>query len=105
MMDRDRWFVRIVAADTGATVIDLELPTNVRERRMRWHPSGKFLGLIYDAGERLSLLLLPTDGSEPRNIDNLGKGMINTFAWSSDGKQLFFSVVNETQDAVVIDGF
>jgi DNA-binding winged helix-turn-helix (wHTH) protein/Tol biopolymer transport system component len=105
MMDKGKWLIRIVAADTGAPVIDLDLPTNVRERRMKWHPSGKFLGLIYDAGERLSLLLLPTDGGPARNIDGLGKGTINTFAWSSDGKKLFYSTVSETQDVVMIGGF
>lgn len=104
-MNRGKWSVRIADATSGEVLKDLELPTNIKERRMRWHPSGKFLGLVYDAGERLLLLILPTDGSQPRIIDNLGNGVINTFTWSSDGKHLLFSVTNKTEDAVLISGF
>jgi hypothetical protein len=31
--------------------------------------------------------------------------VINTFVWSADGNRLLYSVVNETQDAVMIGGF
>lgn len=105
VMDEGKWRIRIAATATGEMIKNLDLPTNVKERRMRWHPSGKFLGLIYDAGENLSLLLLPTDGGKPRIIGNLGKGMINTFVWSADGKQILYSVTNETQDAVWLSDF
>ena len=105
VMDEGRWRIRLIAADSGEIIKNLDLPTNVRERRMRWHPSGKFIGLIYNAGENLSLLLLPTDGGKPRIIENLGKGVINTFVWSADGKQILYSVTNETQDAVWLNDF
>jgi DNA-binding winged helix-turn-helix (wHTH) protein/Tol biopolymer transport system component len=105
LMDEGKWRIRIAATATGEIIKNLDLPTNVRERRMRWHPSGKFLGLIYHAGEKLSLLLLPTDGGKPRIIENLGKGVINTFVWSADGKQILYSVTNETQDAVWLSDF
>jgi DNA-binding winged helix-turn-helix (wHTH) protein/Tol biopolymer transport system component len=106
VMDEGKWRIRVIDRDSGEVLKNLDLPTNVRERRMRWHPSGKFIGLIYDAGENLSLLLLPTGGGEkPRIIGNLGKGVINTFVWSADGKQILYSVTNETQDAVWLSDF
>lgn len=105
LMDQNKWRIRIVATNSGEVLENLDLPTNVIERRIRWHPSGKFLTLIYNSGENLSLLLLPTDGGEGRIIENLGKGEINTFDWSADGKQLLYSLTNKTKDAVILSGF
>ena len=116
-------FVRIKSSSDGtftrtpsATIIGRRLlqsmsnstgspPAIGTERHLRWHPSGKFLTLVYNAGENLNLLLLPVDGAAPRTIGNLGKGDLGSFAWSNDGRQLIYSVTTETQDAVLLSDF
>ncbi len=105
LMDEGKWRIQIVAADSGASFKTLDLPATVKERRMRWHPSGKFISLVYNAGENLNLLLLPTDGGAGRIIENLGKGAINSFDWSADGRKILYSVTTETQDAVLLSDF
>lgn len=105
IMDKGKWIVALMATDTGKVTKKLDLPANIKERRMRWHPSGKFITLIYSMGENLNLLLLPANGGEARIIENLGKGEVNSFDWSADGKQLLYSVTNETQDVVWLNGF
>jgi len=104
-MDENKWRIFLIANKTGEITKKLDLPTTVKERRMRWHPSGKFLTLIYNAGENLNLLVLPIDGGNAKIIENLGKGEINSFAWSADGKQILYSLTNETQDAVWLTDF
>jgi DNA-binding winged helix-turn-helix (wHTH) protein/Tol biopolymer transport system component len=91
--------VRTVGSDDLKTI---DLPTMVNQRRMRWHPSGKFLTMIYSVGEDLNLLLLPVDGGESRIICGLGKGDINSFSWSNDGTQILYSVTNQSRDVVLL---
>lgn len=105
LMDEGKWRIHIVETMTGEIVKKVDLPLNVKQRRMRWHPSGKFLALIYNEGENLTLLLLPVDGGKARSVENLGKGEIDSFAWSADGRQIIYSVTNETQDAVWLGNF
>lgn len=105
VMDEGKWCIKLAATDSGVYLKKLDLPTTVKDRRMRWHPSGKFLTLIYNAGENLNLLLLPIDGGNAKIIENLGKGEINSFAWSADGKQILYSLTNETQDAIWLTDF
>ncbi len=99
------WRIGLVSTINGEFLGKLSFPTTVNERRMRWHPSGRFLAQILNTGETANLLLLPMNGGEPRIISNLGKGSINSFEWSRDGRQIVFTQTKETQDAVLLAGF
>ena len=104
-MDADTdnlWRVRLVSTDDGTYFGKLSFPKHVTERRMRWHPSGKFIGQIFYEGENIKLLLLPTDGGEPQVVSGLGKGDVNWFDWSRDGRQILVSHTTETQDVVLL---
>jgi len=48
------------------------------------------------------LQLLPIGGGESQIISGLGKGDVNWFEWSRDGKQIVISHTTETQDVVFI---
>jgi DNA-binding winged helix-turn-helix (wHTH) protein/Tol biopolymer transport system component len=96
------WRIGIASAGNGELVGKLSFPTPVSERRMSWHPAGRFLGQIVNSGETASLLLLPTDGGNARTISGLGNGRVNSVAWSEDGKTLVYSITLETQDVVSI---
>jgi Tol biopolymer transport system component len=96
------WRIGIVSAGNGELVGKLSFPTPVSERRMSWHPAGRFLGQVVNSGETASLLILPTDGGNTRTISGLGNGRVNSVAWSADGKTLVYSITLETQDVVSI---
>jgi Tol biopolymer transport system component len=102
MMDEGKWLIGLMSTDSGEHLKKIDLPTIVNQRRIRWHPNGKFLTMIFNVGDNLKLLLLPTDGGSPRIIEGLGKGDVNSFSWSRDGKQLLYSLTDEIQDVVLI---
>jgi DNA-binding winged helix-turn-helix (wHTH) protein/Tol biopolymer transport system component len=107
-MDREAdgaWRIGLVSTVTGELLGKLSFPTTVNERRMRWHPSGKFLAQILNQGETANLLLLPAGSGDWQTISNLGKGSINSFDWSRDSRQIVFTQTTETQDAVLLAGF
>lgn len=99
------WRIGLISTATGEFLGKLSFPQMVNERRMRWHPGGKFLAQIFNKGEATNLLLLPTGGGEPKTISGLGKGSIESFEWSPDGRQIVFTQTVETQDAVLLTDF
>jgi DNA-binding winged helix-turn-helix (wHTH) protein/Tol biopolymer transport system component len=99
------WRIGLISTATGVLIRKLSFPMTVNERRMRWHPSGKFLTFIFSVGENLNLMLLPTNGGEPKIIGGLGKGEINSFDWSPDGKQIIFSTSDNSNDAVLLSEY
>lgn len=105
MDEKGAWSIGLVSTKTGEFLRKLNFPVTVNERRMRWHPSGKFLAQIFNSGETVNLLLMPIDGKEAKVISGFGKDEINSFDWSQDGKQIIFSQSSEMQDAVVLADF
>jgi DNA-binding winged helix-turn-helix (wHTH) protein/Tol biopolymer transport system component len=99
------WRVRLISSDTGAPLGKLSFPEPVTERRMRWHPSGRFLSQIFYAGEKVNLLLMPTDGTGAFTVSGLDRGDVNWFEWARDGKRLVISQTTITQDIVLLTDF
>jgi len=107
-MDKENdnlWRIGLISSESGSFFGKLDLPPNAAERRMRWHPNGKFIGQILYKVENINLLLLPTDGGESQVVSGLGKGDVNWFDWSDDGEQLALSQTTETQDIILISNF
>ena len=107
-MDKENdnlWRIGLISSESGSFFGKLDLPPNAAERRMRWHPNGKFIGQILYKGENINLLLLPTGGGESQVVSGLGKGDVNWFDWSDDGEQLALSQTTETQDIILIGNF
>lgn len=96
------WRIRLVSTADGTNLGKLSFPKSVTERIMRWHPGGKYIGQIFYEGENIKLLLLPIGGGEPNIVSGLGKGSVNWFDWSRDGRQIVFSHTTETQDVVFL---
>ena len=96
------WSVRLISSDTGVPLGKLSFPEPVTERRLRWHPSGRFLSQIFYAGETVKLLLMPMDGTDAVTVSGLDKGDVNWFEWARDGKRLVISQTTVTQDIVLL---
>lgn len=95
------WRVGLISSADGSFLSKLSFPKAVTERRMRWHPNGKFIGQILYEGENINLLLLPI-GGDSQIVSGLGKGDVNWFDFSNDGKQIVVSHTTETQDVVFL---
>ncbi len=100
MMDGGKWHIGLISTETGEFLRKIELPKTVNQRRMRWHPSGKFLTLFFNSGENLNLLVFPVNGGKPQIVEGFGAGNVNSFDWSADGKQIVYSLTNEICDVV-----
>ncbi len=103
--DNRKWRIALVSAESGDVIRKLDLPIPIYERQIRWHSSGKYITQIYTVGDSLNLLLLPVDGGEFKTINGLGNGASNLPEWSPDGRQFLYSLIKETQDAVLLTGF
>ncbi|HZH35130.1 MAG TPA: hypothetical protein VEX64_09835, partial [Pyrinomonadaceae bacterium] len=107
-MDRETdnlWRVGLISSLNGDFFGKVNLPPKITDRRMRWHPSGRFLTQIFYTGENASLLLLPLDGGNGLEVPGLGKGDVNWFEWSQNGKNLIASQTNVSRDIVLIKDF
>ncbi len=96
------WRIRLVSIVDGTDFGKLSLPKSVTERRMRWHPSGQFVSQIFYEGDNIKLLNLPVGGGNSQIVSGLGKGNVNWFDWSGDGRQIVVSHTTATQDVVLL---
>ena len=96
------WRIRLVSTSDGAIFGKLSFPKSVTERRMRWHPSGRFISQIFYEGDNIKLLNLPIGGGEAQIVSDFGKGSVNWLDWSRDGRQIVVSHTTATQDVVFL---
>ena len=100
-----QWRIGLMSTETGEFLNKLSFGRTVAERRMRWHPSGRFLGQVFNTGETANLILIPFDGGEPHIIPDLGQGIVPSFAWSADGRKIVYLLTTETHDVVSLTNY
>lgn len=96
------WRIKLISGSNGDFLSKLNLPKEATKRRMRWHPNGKFISQIANQGDNIKLLFLPINENIPIQPFDLGKGELEWFEWSKDGKKIVFSQSIETQDIVLL---
>ncbi|MEK7724359.1 MAG: winged helix-turn-helix domain-containing protein [Acidobacteriota bacterium] len=96
------WRIGIFSSKTGELQQKFDLPPGDNQRFIRWHPSGEFITHFFDVGGKLKFLLQPIDNKRESVITEVGKGEIRSFEWSSNGKNIVFSVNSETNDVIYI---
>ena len=104
-MDADAdnlWRIKLISSTTGDTLAKINLPPIATKRMMRWSPNGKFISQIANQGEEIKLLLIPISRNNSIEIFDLGKGNLDWFEWSKDGKKIVVSQSTETQDIVLL---
>lgn len=97
------WRIGFISTRTGEFSGKINLPKEATQRRMRWHPGGKSITQAVNEGEEIKLLFLPLDGSIPSQTFDLGKGDLQWFEWSLDGKKIVVSQSTQTQDIVLLN--
>lgn len=96
------WRIKLISGINGDFLSKLNLPKEATERKMRWHPNGKFISQIANQGDNIKLLFLPITENDPTQSFDLGKGGLQWFEWSKDGKKIVYSQSVETQDIVLL---
>jgi Tol biopolymer transport system component len=72
---------------------------------VRWHPSGNSLVYAKETEGVGNLWSQPLDGSAPKQITNFTAQQMFAFDWSPDGKQLYLSRGQTSNDVVLISDF
>lgn len=96
------WRIGIFSNNNGELQQKFDLPPGDNQRFIRWHPNGEFLTHFFDVGGKLKFMLQPIENKRERIITDVGKGEITSFEWSQDGKNIAFSVNNQTKDVIYI---
>jgi Tol biopolymer transport system component len=103
-LDHDKaWRIGIFSRNTGELQRKIDLPVGDNQRFLRWHPSGEFITHFFDVGGKLKFMIFPVNQKE-NVITEVGTGEISSFDWSQDGKNIVFSVNNQTKDVIYISG-
>jgi Tol biopolymer transport system component len=83
-------------------LFDLTTPAGPRSPPpLRWLPDGH--ALTYVSGR--NIWLQPTDGGQAKQLTDFKSGLIFSFDWSRDGKQLAMSRGTEDRDVILINNF
>lgn len=100
-----QWCIGIVSVEGGEFRQKIQLAPTIIERFLRWTPDGKALAYISSEGETSNIILHPLDGvspPKPLTESQNGAGMIQSFAWSPDGKQFALTRESNIRDVVRI---
>ena len=105
MDSEPQWRVAGVSVENGQLQKKLDLAPNINERFLRWKPDGKASAYISSEGDTSNIVLHPLEQpSAPYNFTNFqnGAGMIQAFAWSSNGRQFAVTRESNSRDVVLI---
>jgi len=104
-----QWSIGIVSAEDGQFRQKLTLSSTVNERFLRWTPDGKAIAYISSEGDIVKIILHPLNDTElPRPLTAFPTGtggVIQTFAWSPDGKRFAFTRESHLRDVVLLNNY
>jgi Tol biopolymer transport system component len=77
----------------------------VNGSHLPWPPDSKTIDYLLTRGGVTNLWRQPLTGGEPKQITNFTSGLIFSFCWSRDGKQLALARGSLSSDIVLISNF
>ncbi|GAC1437288.1 MAG: hypothetical protein NVSMB68_09200 [Thermoanaerobaculia bacterium] len=98
--DRDAQHLMVLPINGKEPIVDF--PFNYVS--VRWNPKGAGLTFIRPSGGADNLFDQPLTGGPPTQLTHFRKGVINSFAWTADGK-LLVARGEVRSDAVLINNF
>jgi eukaryotic-like serine/threonine-protein kinase len=72
---------------------------------LRWSPNGKAIQYLLTRGGATNVWEQPLTGGDPHPVTKFASGLIFSFAWSRDGKQLLLSKGIDNSDVILISNF
>ena len=94
---------QIIPAAGGAVLY--KLPFIAGSLQSRWSPDSRAIDYLLTRGGVTNLWRQPLAGGEPKQITNFTSGLMFSFAWFRDGKQLVMSRGTRSSDIVLISNF
>jgi Tol biopolymer transport system component len=93
----------VVPFDGGQPLYRFEFPAGAAG--LRWAPEEKVLDYFMTRGGVSNIWRQPLAGGQPRQITNFQSGLIFSFDWSRDGRQLAVARGTTSQDAILMKDF
>ncbi len=72
---------------------------------LRWSPDGKGVQYLLTRSGATNVWEQPLAGGDPHPVTKFASGLIFSFAWSRDGKQLLLSKGTDNSDVILISNF
>jgi Tol biopolymer transport system component len=94
------WRIRLVSTGDGNVLGEIEFPESRYRTTYALASERKIHRANFLRRRKHQLLLLSAAGGEPKIVSGLGKGDVNWFDWSRDGRRILLSHTTETQDLV-----
>jgi Tol biopolymer transport system component/DNA-binding winged helix-turn-helix (wHTH) protein len=106
LMTAEAWMLGVTPITGGPPARTLPISRTHADRVVRWSPDGLALAFIDGEGGASNIWVQSLSGGRPRKLTNLSEGRMTTFDWSSDGRRLAWTRINELSDvvAVTLDG-
>lgn len=102
-MDEDgMWRIKIISHKTGSGLRKIDLPPTEVPQKMRWYTGSDLIGQIVYEGDTANLLMIPIDSGTSKTFRSVGSGIVNSFAWSNDGKRLAVSHTDEQKNVILL---
>jgi len=93
----------ILSFETGQTVKLLEVPHSSQSTsNLQWTADGRSVMFVDARSGVANIWSQPIDGGAPKQLTSFKSGLITSFAWSRDGKQLVCSRGSVTSDVVLM---
>jgi serine/threonine protein kinase len=86
-------------------LFDLPQPAGAVTAPVRWLPDGHAVSYISTRGGVSNIWLQPVEDGQPQQLTDFKSGVIFSFDWSLDGKQLACSRGTEDRDVILINNF
>jgi len=95
----------IISSSGGPPIKTFALPKGYVSAGLRWSPDGRSILYAENKTGVTNIWAQPIEGTAPRQITNFTSGLIGSFDFSRDGKQIAVSRGTSTSDVVLISGF
>jgi eukaryotic-like serine/threonine-protein kinase len=94
----------VMPAEGGAPLVELPFPPAENDS-LRWAPDGTAFTFLRREGDHNNVWRQPLDGGAPSRITNFDSFEMGDYLLSPDGKTLYYTKVESTSDAVLIENF
>ena len=97
------WKIGVVPASGGELRFIALLPNG--GQTLRWSPNGRGVQFLLTRNGATNIWEQPLAGGDPHPITKFASGLMFSFAWSREGKQLLLAKGSDSSDVILISNF